>query len=101
MATIRVSRLVAEILVGGSRPARVTHVAAEVLIPTITRSPATPTGAGVSKVAAEVLIGGAPRAAVSTVKLEVLLADTTPAPGSGGGGAPGGDGGVRVFGYAG
>jgi hypothetical protein len=100
MSSIRVTKLFAEVLYLGSAspPVHVTRAVVEVLTASITRSPTTPTGAGVTWVGTEALVSGVPRAAISTLQLEVLLLDGTPAPG-GGAAPPAAE--VHVFGYAG
>ena len=79
--------------------ARVSQYVIEALVPTDAFSPTTPTGAGVSQYLIEVLGDFGGKARVSQYVVEVLMTEsetqtTPPEP-------PAGEGGVRVFGYAG
>jgi hypothetical protein len=82
--------------------ARVSQLVVEALIPSDTYSPTTVTGAGVSQIVVEALIEAVTvPARVSQIVVEALITDSDsqtepPEPPE-----PGGDAGVRVFGYAG
>lgn len=54
--------------------AKVSQVVVEAIIPSITRSPTTPTGAGVSQVAIEAIVAGSPKALISQVVIEAIVA---------------------------
>jgi hypothetical protein len=102
--SIRTSQHVIEALFLRSDPnARVMQDIVEVLIPLITFSPTTPTGAGVSQDIVEVLLlDSDARARVSQDVLEVIVYDTSQAGAGGSGGDPGGAGPqtTRAFGFA-
>lgn len=77
MSSAAVTNQKLEALIDGATTARVTRSVIEVLIPTVSRSPTTPTGAGVTLSRVEALIGGSPSARVTTYVIEVLVLDTS------------------------
>lgn len=81
MSVGRVTQQLAEVIHQADVAARLTRVVAEVIVPRISPSPTTPTGAGVTRVVAESIIAGASGAAVSKMLAEVILVDTTTAGG--------------------
>lgn len=78
MSSGRVSQEIAEVLLAAAAPACVSQVVIEVLIPRISRSPTTPTGAGVTQEVMEVLFAAGDPVRVTQVVLECLVLDTTP-----------------------
>lgn len=94
----RVSHDIIEALIAGSSSSsqgRVSHDAIEVLIPIITRSPATPVGAGVTHRVTEALFAADTKARVTYDVIEVLCLPGLET-GQGGGGYPT----ETSFGYA-
>jgi hypothetical protein len=77
MSAGAITKEVLEALIGGATSARVTLAGMEVLIPTVARSPTTPTGAGASLVRLEALVAGSTTARVTQVIAEVLVLDTS------------------------
>jgi len=78
-----VSKSSIEALIAGDAVVRVSQANVEVLIGSIARDPATPTGAGVTRVSVETLFADSGVVAVTSAMVEVLLSDTSPAPGAG------------------
>lgn len=78
----------------------VTTVVIEAIIPRISPSPTTPTGAGVSQVVVEAIIAGAPGVRVSQVVVEAVIGLTPDGShgDTGGGGTPSAV--THSFGYA-
>jgi hypothetical protein len=80
--------------------ARVTQVVVEAIIPLITRSPTTPTGAGVTQVVVEAMVDNLGSARVTQVVLEAIVSFNP----DGSHGDPGGGGSpsatTHAFGYA-
>lgn len=93
MASGKVTQTITESVFLPTGAARVTQSVVEVLIPVISRSPTTPTGAGVTKSAVELLLLPTAAARVTASLVEVLILDSGGAAGSGGGG-------TVSFGYA-
>jgi hypothetical protein len=81
--------------------ARVSQSVVEVLIPTGTHSPTTPTGAGISQSVVEVLTGmGTAGAQISQSVVEVLVPTYSLTQGDPEDPGAGAGGGVKAFGYA-
>jgi len=77
-----------------------TQSVVEVIVRLITRSPSTPTGAGVTQVVMEAIVAGAPVARATQVVIEAIIgANPDGSHGdAGGGGTPSPT--TRTFGYA-
>lgn len=97
MARGAITQAVVEVLGSFPGQARVSQHVIEVLLPTDTFSPTTPTGAGISQAVVEVLGSFPGPAHLSQHIVEVLMTETDPPFG----GAPVPGAGVRVYGYAG
>jgi hypothetical protein len=83
--------------------ARVTQHVIEVLLPVITRSPATPTGAGVTQHVLEAVISAPGAARVTQHVIEAVIAFNPDGSHGEPGGCPdpepGGGGGTRIYGW--
>lgn len=96
MARPRVSQQALEVLFVPTGKVWMSNFVVEALVANWTKSPTTPTGAGVSQLALEVLTSAPLNARVSSLCLEVLVADGLDPIGGGGSGG----GGQTSFGYS-
>lgn len=78
MSNIAVTHMVLEAIAAGTTRAEVTQAVLEAIIPTVSRSPKTVTGAGVTHVGLEAIIAaGSPPVKATQAVIEVCVLDTS------------------------